>query len=250
MGLGYCSNRLLSIFVKHGCRIFVGKGTLLFAHRPLICGVPQQAVLDLPVLTGKELHYAAMAKKSTAGRVDGWAWNEVRALSPSWFVRLARQRPLCVLPVVYGLWPRFVWPIFRSGSALGSSIRYTVPVRGGSSVDAWYATTVDIEEVLSNTRQGDFHIFVADVVKSFDTVDLDVLDRALGRLGLPAWFRKVYFSFHREVWLRFAGLGLLGLGTGASPKDAPSAWSLLLRFTLLGAGIWKVSGVFPPAVCR
>ena len=66
------------------------------------------------------------------------------------------------------------------------------------SVDAWYATTVDIEEVLSNTRQGDFHIFVADVVKSFDTVDRDILpwedldfqldfkrstSRSIGRLG-------------------------------------------------------------------
>ena len=58
-----------------------------------------------------------------------------------------------------------------------------------SSVDAWYSTTIDIEEVLNNTRQGDFHIFVADVVKSFDTVDRDILDCALGRLGLPAWFR-------------------------------------------------------------
>ena len=68
-----------------------------------------------------------------------------------------------------------------------------------SSVDAWYSTTIDIEEVLSNTRQGDLHIFVADMVKSFDTVDRDILDCALGRLGFPAWFRKVYFSFHRDV---------------------------------------------------
>ena len=55
-----------------------------------------------------------------------------------------------------------------------------------SSVDARYSTTVDIEKVLSNTRQGDFHIFVADVVKSFDPVDRDILVCALGRLGLPA----------------------------------------------------------------
>ena len=68
--------------------------------------------------------------------------------------------------------------------------------KGVSSVDAWYSTTLDIHEILSNTRQGDFHIFVADVV-------LDILDCALGRLGLPVWFRRVYFSFHREVRLRF-----------------------------------------------
>ena len=37
-----------------------------------------------------------------------------------------------------------------------------------------------------------------------------ILDCALGRLGLPDWFRKVYFSFHSQVRLRFmlaAGLG-------------------------------------------
>ena len=51
---------------------------------------------------------------------------------------------------------------------------------------------------------------VADVIKSFDTVDRSILDCALGRLGLPGWFRRVYFSFHRQVRLRFklaAGLG-------------------------------------------
>ena len=63
--------------------------------------------------------------------------------------------------------------------------------KGVSSIDTWYATMVDIEEVLSNTHQGDFHVFVADVVKSFDTVDRDILDCALGYLGLPAWFHEV-----------------------------------------------------------
>ena len=32
------------------------------------------------------------------------------------------------------------------------------------------------------------HVFVADVVKSSDTVDTGILDRVLGDLGLPAWF--------------------------------------------------------------
>ena len=58
------------------------------------------------------------------------------------------------------------------------------------------ATAIDIEEVLRvQTHHSGYHIFVADVVKSFDTVDRDILDCVLGRLGLPAWFRKVYFSF-------------------------------------------------------
>ena len=80
----------------------------------------------------------ARAKKSTADGLDGWAWNDVKALSLPWFSGLAillelvestwfwtqgfldaffamipkadgdstplGQRPLCVLTVVYRLW--------------------------------------------------------------------------------------------------------------------------------------------------
>ena len=100
--------------------------------------LPQEAFLDLPILAGEELYEVAMAKKSNAGDLDGWAWNEIKALSLSWFVGLALvlrhieaagrwpqglldayiamipkaegdstplgQRPLSVLPVVYRLW--------------------------------------------------------------------------------------------------------------------------------------------------
>ena len=69
-----------------------------------------------------------------------------------------------------------------------------------------------------------FHIFVADVVKSFETVERDILDCTLGRLGLPAWFRKVYFSFHRDVRLRFklaAGLGVAWKRDGSIPQGCP-----------------------------
>ena len=99
--------------------------------------------------------------------------------------------------------------------------------KGVSSVDAWYTTSIDIEEVLSNTGHDDFHFFVADVVKSFDTVDRDILDCALGRLGLPAWFRKVYFSFHREVRLRFklaAGLGVAWTRVGGILPRLPTQY--------------------------
>ena len=54
-------------------------------------------------------------------------------------------------------------------------------------MDAWYATALDIEEVLSGTVEGQVHLFVADVVKSFDTVDRGIVDSALGRFGLPSW---------------------------------------------------------------
>ena len=59
---------------------------------------------------------------------------------------------------------------------------------GGSSVEAWFSTALDIEEVLSGAGGDQLHVLVADVIKSFDTVDRSILDCALGRLGLPSWF--------------------------------------------------------------
>ena len=54
------------------------------------------------------------------------------------------------------------------------------------------------------------HVMVADVFKSFDTVDMSILDCTLSRLGLPGWFRRTYFAYHSQVRLRFKlapGLG-------------------------------------------
>ena len=107
------------------------------------------------------------------------------------------QRPLCVLPVVYRLWASVRLAHFRKWFSSWVPDFVFSAGKGVSSVDAWYATFIDIEEVLSQARHSDFHIFVSDVVKSFDTVDRDILDCALGRLGLRVWFRRVYFSFHR-----------------------------------------------------
>ena len=72
---------------------------------------------------------------------------------------------------------------------------------------------------------------VADVIKSFDTVDRSILDCALGRLGLPDWFRKVYFSFHSQARLRFelaAGLGEPWCRDGGIPQG----WPLSMVFTV------------------
>ena len=43
-------------------------------------------------------------------------------------------------------------------------------------MDAWYSTALDIEECLDSDEADHVHIFVADVVKSFDTVDRNILD--------------------------------------------------------------------------
>ena len=95
---------------------------------------------------------------------------------------------------------------------------------GLSSVEAWFSTALDIEEVLSGTGVDQLHVMVADVIKSFDTVDRFILDCALGRLGLPDWFRKVFFFLVRFV----SGLSLLlvlvsfGVGMVVFTRAVPS----------------------------
>ena len=81
---------------------------------------------------------------------------------------------------------------------------------GRSSVEAWYTTALDIEEVLSGIVDSDIHLFVADDIKFSDTVDRSVLDWVLSILGLPAWFRHAYVEYHSHVRLRFE----LGTGIG------------------------------------
>ena len=67
-----------------------------------------------------------------------------------------------------------------------------------------------LRKFFTGLSQSHVHVFVADVVKSFDTVDRGILDFVLGKLGLPVWFRRVYFGYHANVRLRFklsCGLG-------------------------------------------
>ena len=66
---------------------------------------------------------------------------------------------------------------------------------GRSSVEAWYTTALDIEEVLSGAVDSDIHLYVPDVMKSFDTVDRGIQDRVLSSLGVAAWFRMPNMSF-------------------------------------------------------
>ena len=113
------------------------------------------------------------------------------------------QRPLSVLPVVWRIWASA--RMCQLEEWFRSLVRDSVFSAGGGrgSVEAWYATTLDIEEVLTGAADSHVHLFVADVLKSFDTVDRGVLDRVLSSLGLPAWFRHVYFEYHAHVRQRF-----------------------------------------------
>ena len=82
---------------------------------------------------------------------------------------------------------------------------------------------MDIEEVLSGVVDS-VHLYVADVIKSFDTVERGILDRVLSSLELPAWFRHAYFEYHAHVRLRFklaSGLGEPWTRDGGIPHRCP-----------------------------
>ena len=106
---------------------------------------------------------------------------------------------------------------------------------GRSSVEAWYSTALDLEESLSGALDSDVHIFVADVIKSFDTVDRGILDYILSRLGLPGWFRHAYFEYHARVRLRFklsCGLGEAWTRDGGIPQGFPLSMVFIVALYL------------------
>ena len=122
-------------------------------------------------------------KSATTGSLDGWGWKELKVLPVSWFDQLARiltlvedngvwpdglldayitmilksdgdatplgQRPLSVLPVVYRIWAssRMVQLEGWFKSWVPDSVFSAGGGRG--SVEAWYTSAFDIEEVLS-----------------------------------------------------------------------------------------------------
>ena len=150
-----------------------------------------------------------LRKSATAGSLDGWGWRELKVLPVAWYDELARiltlvedtgvwpeglldayiamipksdgdatplgQRPLSVLPVVYRIWAsaRMVQLAGWFESWVPDSVFSAGGGRG--SVEAWYATALDIEEVLAGAADSHVHLFVADVIKSFDTVDRGLL---------------------------------------------------------------------------
>ena len=182
--------------------------------------LPLLPEVHLPRLTGQMLADVVQRWSVTAGSLDGWEWRELKVLPVSWYDEFARiltkvedlgvwpdglldayiamipktdgdasplgQRPLSVLPVIYR-----VWASARMGQLDGwfrSWVPESVFSAGGgrSSVEAWCTSALDIEEVLSGATDSDVHLFVADVIKSFDTVDRGVLDRVLSSPGLPS----------------------------------------------------------------
>ena len=106
---------------------------------------------------------------------------------------------------------------------------------GRGSVEAWYTSALDIEEVLAGVVDSHVHLLVADVIKSFDTVDRGILDSVLSSLGLPAWFRHAYFECHAHVRLRFklaAGLGEPWTRDGGIPQGCPLSMMFIVALYL------------------
>ena len=203
-------------------------------------------------LFGDMLYDAVQKKKPTAGCLDGRVWREFKA----WFDRLASifalveeegvwpdgllegyismipktdgdstplgQRPLCVLPGAYRLWASARRQHQKSWfeSWVPKSI-FSAGVGGARSKPGtpllWTWKSLCFGDL-------DVHIFVADVVKSFDTVERGILDYILSRLGLPGWFRHAYFEYYAKVRLRFklsCGLGQSWTGDGGIPQGCP-----------------------------
>ena len=154
------------------------------------------------------------------------------------------QRPLSVLPVVYRIWASA--RMVQLDDWFRSWVPDSVFSAGGGrgSVEAWYTSALDIEEVLAGATDSHVHLFVADVIKSFDTVDRTILDRVLSSLGLPGWFRHAYFEYHAHVRMRFklaSGLGEPWTRDGDIPQGCP----LSMMFIVVGAAIcllrWEFS---------
>ena len=151
----------------------------------------------LPRSTGQMLADVIQRKGVTAGSLDGWGWRELKVLPLSWYDELARirtkvdlgiwpdglldayiamipktdgdatplgQRPLSVLPIVYR-----ICASARMGQ-LGGWFKSWVPDSvfsagsGRGSVEAWYTSALDIEEVLTGATDSHLHLFVADVI--------------------------------------------------------------------------------------
>ena len=86
--------------------------------------LPQEPYFGLLRTTGRDLQEVGRAKKSTTGVLDGWAWNEIKALSLPWFSRLAI---LLELVESTGVWPHGLLDAFFA----------MIPKADGDSIPLW-----------------------------------------------------------------------------------------------------------------
>ena len=156
--------------------------------------LPLLPEVHLPRLTGQMLADVVQRKGVTAGSLDGWGWRELKVLPVSRYDELARiltkvedigvwpdglldayiamipktdgdatllgQRPLSVLPIVSR-----IWASARVGQ-LDVFFKSWVPdsvfsVGGGrGSVEAWFSSSLDIDEVLAGAAESHVHFLL------------------------------------------------------------------------------------------
>ena len=93
---------------------------------------------------------------------------------------------------------------------------------------------------------------VADVIKSFDTVDRRILDRVLSSLGLPGWFRHAYFEYHAHVRLRLKLASTLGepwTRDGGIPQGCPLSMMFIVAMYLPWCGYLAAQEGVHPQLC-
>ena len=129
---------------------------------------------------------------------------------------------LVFFPLLTVFGPLFGCCNSRSGLDLGFLVLFFNAGGGRSSVEAWYTTALDIEEVLSGVADSDVHLFVADVVKSCDTVDRGVLDKC----RVVCCFR-VRFAMLTSSTIRMFGFGSNSRAADGGQRDG--------RITTLGS---------------
>ena len=157
--------------------------------------------------------------------------------------RLQDRDPWCVLAVVHRLWASLRLGLLtrRFQSRMPDSVFSTGG--GRSSVEVWYSTALEIE-ALVGCGDSHVHVFVADVVKSFDTLDRVILDFVLGRLGLPGWFRRVsYLGSGRLRFKLYCGLGQPCVRDGRIPQGCTLSMVFILALSLPWC-IWRLCLVF------
>ena len=114
---------------------------------------------------------------------------------------------------------------------------------GLSSVEAWFSTALDIEEVLSGVGGDQLHIMVADVIKSFDIVDSSFLTVLWVDFSFPTGFGRhtllitVRFVSGSSWLLAWANHGV---GMGLFLRFVLSVWCSLLLCVCLGAVILRL----------
>ena len=180
-----------------------------------------------------------------------WGWREFKALPASWFDGLARILSkveatvvwpeglldvyIAVIPDIDGdatllvhrplsrTSPKYIafrplpgWGSWKSGYSLGSLTRSLVLVVVVALMRLGARLLLTLKRSFLEWLTLTFISFVADVMKSFDTVDRGILDVVLSSLGLPGWFRHAHFEYHSHVSCVLSlllGWVNLGLGT-------------------------------------